>query len=131
MNAQSATIQALLSDTSITDLVSTRIEPVSAPQSGTLPDLIVRQVSNRDEILLHGPGKYPEARVRIWCRGKTVTEITTLGDAVIAFLDGHAGTYAGMAVKSFIKETLDEFDQEIDFGFHYRAIDFRVRYKTA
>jgi len=131
MNAVFATVQALLSASPVTALVGTRISPEIGVQDATMPDIIVCSIANLDTYLLSGPGKYPNARVRVECRAATVTAAISLGDAVIAYLDGLGGTFDGMAVTSFLKSETDTMDHNEDHSIHRRMIDFHVRYRAA
>lgn len=131
MNALSATVQALLADTGVTDIVGTKIEPITAPENQALPCIVVNQITNMDERLLAGEGQYPDAVVRITCLARTKTEALTLGDAVISRLRGLSGTFAGMAVTSFLKEEVDETDANETYDTYRRTLEYCVRYRAA
>lgn len=131
MNAVSATIQALLDGSGVTAMVGDRVEPIASQQEGELPDIIVQQITNTDEYLVAGPGKYPSARVQLTCRARDKTNVLALGDAVIARLNGLSGTFAGMEVSSFLMEDTDVTAPEEDFKTYVRILDVRVRYRVA
>lgn len=128
MNAVEPTVQALLANSGVSELVGIRVEPFVAPQKGALPDIVVHQMTNMDEQLLSGAGQYPNARVRIECRARTGTEALALGDAVIAALRDNSGSFGGRTVKSFLQEETDESDHDPEFNTFSRFIDFSVRY---
>lgn len=130
-NAVSITVQALLGGSGVTAIVGQRVEPITAPQAGQLPDLIVNQMGSQDEMLLDGQGQYPEARVRVECRSRTKTQVLAMGDAVIARLRNLRGTFAGVEVTSFLQTETDMTDHAEDFSTYRRVLDFHVRYRSA
>ena len=131
MNPLGCTSEALLSEPTITSIVDQRVEIAVAPAGKPLPDIILVPLTNEDTLLVTGPGGFLDARVRIECRGRTREAAILLGDTVIAFLNGHSGTYAGMQVDSWLKEALDELDHAEDFSVYRRFFDFKVRYRAA
>lgn len=131
MNALYATVQALLADTDITDVVGQRIEISTAPEGADLPDIVIHGVTNADGQRLTGADRYPNARIRIECRARTKTQAIDLGDLVIERLTDLRGTFAGMIVDSFIQEETDETDSAEDYATHRRFFDFSVRYRKA
>lgn len=131
MNAIYLTIQALLAESDITDVVGQRIEFMTGPEAGTLPDIVINQITNLDGQRLSGADRYPSARIRIECRARTKTAAVDLGDIVIERLTDLRGTFAGMVVDSFIKEETDETDASEDYQTYRRFFDFSVRYRAA
>lgn len=130
-NAISITVQALLGGSGVTAIVGARVEPLTAPQAGTLPDIIVNQSTSQDEMLLEGQGQYPNARIRTECRARTRTAVIALGDAVIARLRNLRGAFAGVEVTSFLQTETDMTDNAEDFSTYRRVIDWYVRYRSA
>lgn len=131
MNAVGCTIQALLADSGVSAIVGTKIEPGEWPERQALPGLVINQITNAEEHLLGGAGRYPNSRIRIECLARNMTGALDLGDAVIEALTDLSGTYAGMAVKSWLKEETDETDTSPDYATHRRILEFAVRYRSA
>lgn len=131
MNALYPTVQALLGDTNITDVVGQRIEIDTAPDGQTLPDIVIHGVTNMDGQRLEGADRYPAARIRIECRARTKTAAIDLGDLVIERLTDLRGTFGDYVVDSFIQEETDETDSAEDYSTHRRFFDFTVRYRAA
>lgn len=131
MNAVSCTVQALLANAAVTAIVGVKVEPFTYPEGQPLPCVVVNQVTNMDERLLGGAGRYPDARVRIEAVTRTKTQTLALGDAVINALTDLSGTFAGMAVTSWLKEETDETTSNEDYSTYRRVIDFCVRYRAA
>ena len=131
MNAMSATVQALLGGSGITSLVGQKVEMINFPETQALPGIVVNQITNPDEQLVGGEGQFPNAVVRITCLARTKTEVLALGDAVISRLRGLSGTFASMAVTSFLKEETDETDSNETYDTYRRTLDYAVRYRAA
>lgn len=99
----------LLATTSITNIVSTRIYPMRAEQTASLPLLVFSKVSASDR-RIHHTGKTPAAKsvFQFSCVGRTALEAKTLGDAVRATFHGFKGSMGTDSV--ILARVLNEVD---------------------
>lgn len=76
-------VYAILSEyTPISDVVSTRIEPVDIPQDADRPWIVYRQVSGVSTFSLGGDSGAIDHRVQIDCYSTDYDQAVTLGDNV-------------------------------------------------
>lgn len=129
MSALPVIIAALNASPNVALLVSDRIYSIIAPQSGALPDAIVTPLSEVEDYTMNGASSFPEARVTVTCRGKTASEATRLGDAVISTLKNLKGPIAGTFATVF-RDQIDSTEYTDDGRLFRRIIGFRVRYSN-
>ena len=129
MSALNATIQSLLANAGVAALVGRRIYPITAPQGGAVPYIVVHLISERDDFVLAGHAGYPEARVSVDCRSTKSTEAQMIGEAVKAALQPlHLAPSAGVTV-SFRKEGSDYSDYADESQIYRRIMDFYARWQ--
>jgi hypothetical protein len=127
MSAVAVTIQALLANPAVTQLVTNRVWPSLAPQDAPTPNIIVHRISESDDLLLRGHAQFPLARISVECRGTTFRAADGLGEAVDAALKPlHRESLSGQSV-SFSKQGTDVSGFADDSKIHTRILDFYVR----
>lgn len=90
---------------SITDLVGTRIYLSEAPQRATLPFITYRSVSSQHDRSFEGRSRLVRSRVQMDAYDKTTARagrlsVVAIANAVRAGLDGFRGTVSGVAFKA-------------------------------
>lgn len=88
----------LLADASIASTVSTRVYPVTLPQSATLPAITLLVVTDTPQANVGGPASAMQSRLQVDCWAKATSggaafkTVQGLGNDVITRLDGFFGT---------------------------------------
>ena len=103
---------ALVGTTSVTSLVSSRIYPVLAPASASLPFVTWRRSGIQREQTLGGPMGMPRVSVEYSIYGTTYEEARQVADAMRLVLDGYGGTSNNTEVKqTSLEDESDDFVQ--------------------
>jgi hypothetical protein len=131
MSAVSLTIKALLAQSGVTSLVSTRIYPLPLPPSTTLPAIAVALSAEDEEMLLGGASQYAFASVQVHCIAASAGAAIDLGEAVKTALRDHyyANGDSPPSGASFIKEAVDFTDYSDNLTTHRRVMAFAVRWR--
>ncbi len=123
----------LVNTTGITDLVSTRVYFIKAPQDATQPYIALQKIS---DVMLHshdGPSKLAEARFQLSCYATTYAAVKGVAAAIQAAIDGYTGTMGG-AGGVFVGRCF--WDNETDLGFsddlklYGVAVDYIISHQT-
>ena len=103
---------ALVGTTAVTSLVSTRIYPVLAPASASLPFVTWRRSAVQREQTLGRPMGMPRVSVEYSIYGTTYEEARQVADAMRLVLDGYGGTSNNTEVKqTSLEDESDDFVQ--------------------
>jgi len=128
MSAVSLTIKALLAQSGVTALTSTRIYPFPLPPTTTLPAIAVAMTAEDEVYLLSGASQYPETAVQVHCIATKAKDAIALGEAVKIALRDHL--YSSGAIRaSFMKDGPDFTDYADDLSTHRRVMAFTVRWR--
>ena len=101
---------ALVGSTSVTSLAGTRIYPVLAPASASLPFVTWRRSGVQREQTLGGPMGLPRVSVEYSIYGTTYEQARELADAMRVVLDGYGGTADNTTVKqTSLEDESDDF----------------------
>jgi len=101
---------ALVGTTAVTSLVSTRIYPVLAPASASLPFVTWRRSGISREQTLSGPMGVPRVSVEFAIYGSTYEQARDVADAMRLVLDGYGGTSNNTEVKqASLEQESDDF----------------------
>lgn len=84
MSATLIALKLLLSDDTVSDLVSDRIYPVTAPQGASLPYIVVSMAFEDQDIHLDGARDGFDSRISVACHADSVAAADALGEAVKA-----------------------------------------------
>jgi len=103
---------AMVGNTAVTSLVSSRIYPVLAPASAALPFVTWRRSGIDREQTLGGPMGMPRVSVEYSIYGTTYEEARQVADAMRRVLDGYGGTSDNTEVKqASLEDESDDFVQ--------------------
>jgi hypothetical protein len=103
---------ALVGTTAVTSLVSSRIYPVLAPASASLPFVTWRRSGIQREQTLGRPMGMPRVSVEYSIYGTTYEEARQVADAMRLVLDGYGGTSNNTEVKqTSLEDESDDFVQ--------------------
>ena len=101
---------ALVGSTAVTSLAGTRIYPVLAPASASLPFVTWRRSGVQREQTLGGPMGLPRVSVEYSIYGTTYEQARELADAMRVVLDGYGGTADNTTVKqTSLEDESDDF----------------------
>ena len=101
---------ALVGTTAVTSLVSTRIYPVLAPATASLPFVTWRRSGINREQTLGGPMGVPRVSVEYAIYGSTYEQARDVADAMRLVLDGYGGTSNNTEVKqTSLEQESDDF----------------------
>ena len=131
MSAVSLAIRALLAQSGVTAITSTRIRPFPLQQGESLPAIAVAMSSETEEQLLAGTSQYPETSVQIHCIATKASEAIDLGEAVKSALRDRLYTSSDSppVVASFQKDGVDFTDFADDLSTHRRVMAFTIRWR--
>lgn len=105
---------ALVGSTAVTALVSTRIYPLLAPASASLPFVTWRRSGINREQTLAGPMGVPRVSVQYSIYGSTYEQARDVADSMRQVLDGYGGTADNTQVKQASLE--DESDDFVELA---------------
>lgn len=98
----------LVGTSAIAAIVSTRVYPVTLPQTPTLPAITYQVIAEPRTHTMDNRAA-PNPYVTIDCWARTFLEACTLADAVVTKLDGYRGTMGGaIAVTSCLQRARRE-----------------------
>jgi hypothetical protein len=126
--------EILLSDTGVAALVGGRVYPVLAPQESVLPNIVITQVSDNDQMLLSGAAQLPESRVSVVSRGRNATEMMNVADAVKAALRNIIHETVGgsppLSTDVCVYKTAVDITSVFDGPINYeQSVDYMVRWR--
>lgn len=128
VSAVSLAVKALLADSNITALVSTRVYPDPIDIQTARPCISVSLVAEDEERLLSGSSQYPLSMVHISCHGTTATSVLNVGEAVKTALRDLRYTTGGKS-GDFKKTGPDFTDWSEDGRSHRRLIGYEIRWR--
>jgi hypothetical protein len=128
MSAVNLTIKALLAQSGVTVITSTRVYPFPLPPSTQLPAIAVAMTSEDEEYLLQGASQYPQAVVQVHCVAVKAKDANALGEAVKVALRDLLYT-SGSLKASFQKDGPDFTDFADDLSTQRRVMGFSVRWR--
>jgi len=110
----------LNADAGLTALVGDRIYPNTAPQRGTMPQVVLRTASAERYYSHGGPSQVADVRVEISCWSKSYLEAKKVADAVRKAIEGSQkgtiGTTSTLEVMGMrLENEIDTYDDETHF----------------
>jgi hypothetical protein len=105
---------ALVGSTAVTTLVGTRIYPVLAPASATLPFVTWRRTGIQREQTLRNPMGMPRVTLEYQVYGVTYDQTREVADAMRVVLDGYGGQSENTVVEQVSLE--NESDDFVSLG---------------
>lgn len=125
-----STLYSILTDASaVTDLVSTRVYPVMAAQSGSGDYVRYAKVDGQPYHTAQGAGGLRWGRFSFLCHASRWSSSKAIAAAVLSTLDGYTGTVDGVRIAACLSE--EEVDLEFDdqARLYGRAVDFMIQYE--
>ena len=123
----------LANNTSITDLVSTRIYPMVRDQEAGLPAITYQSISGVRSYDLTGPNGLVDGRIQVNCFADDPLEAGELAAVVRAALNGHRGGAAGVHIELMLLDDMGDLpyiDPENEAqNVFAKMMDFYVLYK--
>ena len=127
MEALKAIRHLLINDTSVSDVVGTRVFSFTLPQEQAMPAVVLSVVGNRPNHSKDGTSEIDEIRMQVTAVGRTQSQCIDLSRKIRNAIDQAAGgTYAGVEVQSIYFEQqigLFEFERNVPMV----ANDYTIR----
>ena len=103
---------ALVTNTSVASLVGSRVYPVLAPASATLPFAVYRRSSIQRQQTLAGPLGLPTVNMEMQIYSTTYENAREVADSFRTVLDGYGGTLNNVEVQNAsLEQESDDFVQ--------------------
>lgn len=119
----------LTSQSSITDLVGTRIYWSEAKQGKQRPLIVLHLISEISEYTVAGTVDLESSLVQVDCWGNTLTDALAVSEAVKAVLSGYKGTVGDTTFQGVFKESERQDFSKPGNGeekFHRVSSDYQV-----
>lgn len=101
---------ALVANSAVSALIGTKVYPVIAPASATLPFVTWRRVAVRRQQTLAAPMGMPVTSIEYSIFGSTYEQARDVADAMRAVLDGYGGSANNTEVKqTSLEQESDDF----------------------
>lgn len=108
MTIHAAVYSILTADTGVTDLVSTRIYPIIAPESASMPYITVQRIDSQHEHFMLGSSGMTRQRVQIDCWSDSMLSASNVAEAVRESLDSYRGTVGSLDIRRASLESEDD-----------------------
>lgn len=103
---------ALVTSTAVSSLVGSRVYPVLAPSTATLPFAVYRRSSIQRQQTLAGPLGLPTVNMEVQIYGTTYESARQVADAFRKVLDGYDGSLNNVVVENAsLEQESDDFVQ--------------------
>ena len=123
-------IYGLLSGaSSVTDIVGSRIYPVSVPQFAEFPFVVYTTTDTEPSMTKDGSSPLDVITVQIDMYANDFDTNTTLAGAIRSTLDFYEGTVNGQAIQRMTMLNSSDGDYNSDLGVFYLSQDYQIRLK--
>lgn len=103
---------ALIGNAAVSSMVGSRVYPLLAPKTASLPFITWRRAGISREHTLAGPMGMPNVSVEVQSFATTYEDVRELADRVRLVLDGYGGTVNNVEVKNVsLENEADDFVQ--------------------
>ena len=103
---------ALIADAAVSSMAGSRVYPLLAPKTASLPFITWRRAGISREHTLAGPMGMPNVSVEVQSFATTYEDVRELADRVRLVLDGYGGTVNNVEVKNVsLENEADDFVQ--------------------
>lgn len=125
------TIAALLAQSGVTAVTSTRVKPFELPLGTLLPAIVVTMNAETEEYTLAGASQYPQTSVQVHCIAETASVAVELGERVKEALRDllYTSSDSPPFKASFQKEDIDFPSIPEDHSTYSRVMGFTVRWR--
>ena len=132
---RSGLVALLAGESTISNIVATRIYISKAPQTAPLPNIVITQMGSDELPALDGTPGLRFLDFDIDCRAERSVDSYTLGNAVRVFLDDYSGAAGSQTVGAIIlNDESTDYDPPADAsdkGVHTTLLDITVQYSPA
>ena len=123
-------IYGLLSGQSaITNIVNTRIYPISVPQFADFPFVVYTTTDTEPTMTKDGSSPLDVITVQIDMYANDFDTNTSLAGAIRSTLDFYTGTINGQAIQRITMTNNSDGDYNADLGVFYATQDYQIRLK--
>jgi len=123
-------IYGLLSGaSSVTDIVSSRIYPVSVPQFANFPFVVYTTTDTEPTMTKDGSSPLDVITVQIDMYANDFDTNTSLAGAIRSTLDFYTGTINGQAIQRITLMNNSDGDYNEELGVFYLSQDYQIRLK--
>jgi len=128
-------ITLLNAQSSITDLVSTRIYLDKAPEGCGLPYIVILQHGSDEFMTSDNTGNLRGIDFSIICRAQRGVSSVAVADAVRLFIEDYSGAAGSETISAVILDSVsDQFEPPVDgsdIGKHASTLDLQILYNPA
>jgi hypothetical protein len=125
---ESALYSILTGAGAVTALVSTRVYPVMAAQSGSGDYIRYAKVDGQPYHTMEGAGGLRWGRFSFLCHGSTWSAAKAIAAVVLSTLDGYTGTVTNVSIKSCLSEEEVDLEYDDQARLYGRAVDFMIQW---
>jgi len=127
MDIGKAIYSILSNESSVSNIVGTRIFPQKVPYGQQMPSITYFVIDTTPNNTKNGASTYDYVRCQITAFGVSYSQAQDLATEIRSALDYKTGTEAGVVIsKCFFEDSNDIFDDSFgENGIHYVAMDFR------
>jgi hypothetical protein len=132
---KSGLVSLLLAQSTITDLVGSRIYISNAPQKAIFPHVIITQMSSNENTALDGgSGQLRFLSFDIDCKAKTSLAASNLAKVIREFIDDYSGTAGSDTIGAVImNDEADDYEppsDASDTGVYVVTLDLDIQYSV-
>lgn len=114
----------LLSDSTVSGLVGTRVYPMQLPLDCTLPAISYSKISSPNNHLID----VASPRFQFSCFAEDYLEVQQLKTAVVSALNRYKGVASGIHIKQIVFQDASD-DYEETTGIFHVPVDFKIIYQ--
>ena len=122
----------LLTKTTVTDEVSTRIRPDALAQNETMPALVIQETASDHEEQLSGAGGISQSSVTIACYADTRIKADEVAEVIRLVLHGYTGSAGSQTIQaSQLEDRAVGYlvpNDGSDDGLYVNSLDFRITF---
>ena len=132
---KSGLVSLLANESTISDIVSTRIYISKAPQTADLPHIVITQIGSNENQTLDGTTGLRFVDFDIDCKAERSVGAETLGNAVRVFMDDASGTAGSQTIDAVLmNDESTDYEPPVDGsdkGVHVVLLDVTIQYVPA
>ena len=107
---EAALREVILEDSTMSELIKTRLYPVIAPATVDLPFLVYRRASIKREATFKGPLGNPTVSIEFQLMDETYESVRTVADNLRKTIDGWTGVVGEVLIRqTFLDQEFDHF----------------------
>lgn len=127
-NIEASLVSLLLSYSSVSDLIGTRIYPVMMTQGATMPAIVYNRINTYGEHANQTTATLITSRFRFDCYANTMIEAQDLASKVKTSLDAFIGTILSVPIEGILyADEFDGYDEDSDLA--VVGVDFKVMHR--